>query len=585
MLCDSFTQEYKASTHCQTPHFPLTDKSTSYEYQTETIDTHEVLELMNKSLKRLAPMFEQALQENEMVNIFTDYLDIPEKGELSMFRSVEEELKVLATLSFPNISSIDGRLSQGKALCLQVNPKNKSLVAVSLSNSQENNENGMNYGIVLLWELGENEPRYILRSPMECKVLKFNPTQPHLLVGGCSNGTVLLWDIKDLDSFSNKVVDPVLQTHSSQVYSVEDIVFLPPDIQVNIHGQLVDEKYLDGLSHQFYIVSKEGLVLFYDLRLQALFKGELPFIAKVKPSSKLLLEEEGFPVTSWKPIFRFKPRREKGLGELALCKSFYPFSYDGESFGKSEIICLTEDGELLSVNWTQEEVVSNAKVGKEPNDYSSEQYFVTWMKGDCIRKGVSLQVHSKFFPKLALCVSDFTFQLWNLSKDVTDTVPLLTSRFSENKFTSGLFSNHRPAVIFLSRSDGHLEIWDLINEGTLRPSTVFKVCNNGITGMDFSGESLLISDSSGVVHVLDLASQFTKPYPDEMKFMEEFLSREEMCKSFQVTKRQEDEEEAEDERASVIKPVPKDSNGESKENVYESMENAYREFEKLFLTK
>ncbi len=181
MLCDSFTQEYKASTHSQTPHFPLTDKSTSYEYQTETIDTHEVLELMNKSLKRLTPMFEQALQENEMVNIFTDYLDIPEKGELSMFRSVEEELKVLATLSFPNISSIDGRLSQGKALCLQVNPKNKSLVAVSLSNSQENNKNGMNYGIVLLWELGENEPRYILRSPMECEVLKFNPTRPHLL--------------------------------------------------------------------------------------------------------------------------------------------------------------------------------------------------------------------------------------------------------------------------------------------------------------------------------------------------------------------------------------------------------------------
>ncbi|GFH44743.1 hypothetical protein CTEN210_01217 [Chaetoceros tenuissimus] len=583
-MLDSYTQtHFKASNQCQTPHFPLVDKGTSYEYQTETINTQKVLEEMNKSLQKLSPMFEQALQENEVVDIFTDYLDIPEKGDLSMFRTLEEELKVLSSFSFPNLSSVDSRLSQGEAMCLQVNPKNKNLVAVSLSNSKENHGNGgMNYGIVLIWETGKKEPRYILRSPTECKVLKFS--QPHLLVGGCSNGSVLLWDIKDLDPFSSKVVDPVLQTHASQVYSVEDIVFLPPDIQVNIHGQLVDEKYLDGLSHQFYIVSKEGLVLFYDLRLQALFKGELPFIAKVKPSSKLLLEEEGFPITSWKPIFKFKPRREKGLGELALCKSFHPFSYDKENFGKSEIICLTEDGELLSINWTQEEVISNAKVGKEPNDYSSEQYFVTWMKGDCIRKGVSLQVHSKFFPKLALCVSDFTFHLWTLSKDVTDTVPLLTSRFSENKFTSGLFSNHRPAVIFLSRSDGHLEIWDLINEGSLRPSTVFKVCNNGITGMDFSGESLLISDSSGVVHVLDLASQFTKPYPDEMKFMEDFLSREEMCKSFHVAKRQEDEEEGEEKLASIIKPVLKNSNDESKEDAYKSMENAYREFEKLFLT-
>lgn len=320
MLSDSFTQShFKASNQCQTPHFPLVDKGTSYEYQTETINTHEVLEEMNKSLQKLAPMFEQALQENEVVNIFTDYLDIPEKGNLSMFRTLEEELKVLSSFSFSNLSSVDSRLSQGKALCLQVNPKNKNLVAVSLSNSQENNGNGgMNYGIVLIWETGKNEPRYILRSPTECEALKFNPTQPQLLVGGCSNGSVLLWDIKDLDPFSSKVVDPVLQTHSSQVYSVEDIVFLPPDIQVNIHGQLVDEKYLDGLSHQFYIVSKEGLVLFYDLRLQALFKGELPFIAKVKPSSKLLLEEEGFPLTSWKPIFKFKPRRKRSRRTRSL---------------------------------------------------------------------------------------------------------------------------------------------------------------------------------------------------------------------------------------------------------------------------
>ena len=582
MLYDSYTQsQYKASIPCQTPHFPLTDKSTSYEYQTEAIITHDFLEEMNKSLQKLAPMFEEALQENELVNIFTDYLDIPEKGDLSMFRSLEEELKILSSFYFSNLSSVDSRLSPGKALCLQVNPKNKNLIAVSLSNNQENCANGMNYGVVLIWEMGEknNQPRYILRSPTDCKVLKFNPTQPHLLVGGCSNGSVLLWDIKDLESFSSKVVDPVLQTHPSQVYSVEDIIFLPADTQVNIHGQLLDEKYLDGLSHQFYIVSKEGLVLFYDLRLQALFKGELPFIAKVKPSSKLLFEEEGFPVTSWKPIFKFKPRRSKGLGELALCKSFYPLMYDEKNFGKSEIICLTEDGELLSVNWRQEEVVSNTKGGKELNDYSSEQYFVTWMKRDCIRKGVSLHIHSKFYPKLVLCVCQFTFHLWSLSKEITNTVPLLTSRFSENKFTGGLFSNHRPAVIFLSRSDGNLEIWDL-NEGNLTPSTVFKVCNNAITGMDISGESLVIADSSGAIHVLDLPSQFTTPYPDEMKLMEEFFSREEICKSFHVVKRQEDEEEAEDKLASV-QQGPTD---ESKEDVYQSMENAYREFEKQFLT-
>lgn len=50
---------------------------------------------------------------------------------------------------------------------------------------------------VLLWSfLDPLKPRLILESPREIHCLAWSPVNPHILVGGCSSGQIIIWDLK-----------------------------------------------------------------------------------------------------------------------------------------------------------------------------------------------------------------------------------------------------------------------------------------------------------------------------------------------------------------------------------------------------
>ena len=61
-----------------------------------------------------------------------------------------------------------------------------------------------------------------------------------------------------------------------------DIAWLPCHVQINAKGQLLAKQYLTSETHQFFTISGDGYVLFWDIRFEDIMMGKIPHIAKVK---------------------------------------------------------------------------------------------------------------------------------------------------------------------------------------------------------------------------------------------------------------------------------------------------------------
>jgi len=52
-------------------------------------------------------------------------------------------------------------------------------------------------GLALVWNLAmPNRPEYIFTAPSPVLVSRFHPTEPHLVMGGCASGQIVLWDLR-----------------------------------------------------------------------------------------------------------------------------------------------------------------------------------------------------------------------------------------------------------------------------------------------------------------------------------------------------------------------------------------------------
>ena len=53
---------------------------------------------------------------------------------------------------------------------------------------------------IIVWSLYEPiQPQLLLLAPEDIYCFEFNPSDPHIIAGGCNNGQVILWDISKYD--------------------------------------------------------------------------------------------------------------------------------------------------------------------------------------------------------------------------------------------------------------------------------------------------------------------------------------------------------------------------------------------------
>lgn len=505
------------------------------------------------SLKKVAPLIEGALQDNETVDIFADFLHVPSKSETSNLVNLDTDNAAVKEVR--NFTDLD--YSKGKVInCIDVHPTSPDIIAISTYEPGNIDDKIPKFGsskaaYILLWQFSlQMHPMAILKAPIDCTVVRFNPSAPNILAGGLSNGQVGLWDLeKDQkssnlelddsslpgDSYGKKLLIPVALSYPEHSHkrTVSDLAWLPAHIQINARGRLLPREHLTNISNQFFTVSGDGQVVFWDIRFRDIMAGNLPFIAKVKISKQVKSSSsiEGlskeFPSTKWTPLFRIKPKRLEGTGELSFCKALQFVSDESNT----RIICSSEEGELLSVDWSPKASNDGGEGGDKDvgRDFASQEY-VQWMRKDHMRPCVGLS-RSKFFPNFLISVSDWNFHIWQT--DSSSDLPIFSSPYSSCHITSGQWSPTRPAVVFISKSNGSVDVWDF-TESCYFPSSTLSIIPNQIASMTFISESeqsqlLAVGDVLGSLHIFELPRNLVKPFPREKESMHSFLLREGRC--------------------------------------------------------
>lgn len=138
-------------------------------------------------------------------------------------------------------------------------------------------------------------------------------------------------------------------------------------------------------------------------------------------------------------------------------------------FSKKLFNVCTDEGQIYFVDWTakitQENMTANVK------KVMNSRYF---------RPIIAFQA-SPFF-NIFLTVHDFHFCIWE--DDDSKTKPIFMSPNTRgSSYTFGRFSPSRPAVIYLTKTNGKIDIWDFLDESH-KPSVKETFIKEPITSFD-----------------------------------------------------------------------------------------------------
>lgn len=548
----------------QTTWYRSINKSVQYEAPPPHLEPEEgqKMDELLDFLERVTVKVESALQQNEAVDIFHETFRMVGDDDVQEGARMEDELREIKNFADPTYS-------KSKSLvAIDWLPKYQGMVAVSavknISFDQRVAHSGQTAtAYILLWDFRFLvRPQMLLQSNFEVFTFRFNRIRPGLVAGGTITGQVVLWDVTDVlaklskhktqnqrnqrteDDDEGKLA-PIAPKYISHVdYShkrtVADLVWLPPNTQVNYRGQLVGQEHLDGNSYQFVTVSGDGVVMVWDIRYEEIAQDELKHIGRAKHFMLEKAASKDAPQKAiWVPIFKAPLKRLEGVGELSLCKvnasgNLKASVGSGTALHgdiRSHLMISTEEGDVIfSDICAKKEAHHAAKGGDDEEDKEegeSGRQFVRWMAQDHPRPCVALQ-QSPFFPDIVLSVGDWNFHIWK----VGDDKPLFVSPVSSEYLTCGAWSPTRPAVLFVACDSGHLMAWDF-TDSSFRPSATLKATHTKLTSMEFfpspqgSKQQLLAAgDESGTLHVFEMPRNLIRPVHKEANVMQIFLERE-----------------------------------------------------------
>jgi WD40 repeat protein len=148
---------------------------------------------------------------------------------------------------------------------------------------------------------------------------------------------------------------------------------------------------------------------------------------------------------------------------------------------------------------------------------------------------------SPFYSNVFLTIHDYYFCIWMEDyKKPIFVSPNLKSTF----YTFGKFSPSRPSVLYLTRNNGKIDIWDFLDESH-KPSVKESFIKESISSFElyqyipveddvYSGESIYkkkkeyfaIGDSSGQLIMMEIPNLFTDPADNEKSLMQDLLNNE-----------------------------------------------------------
>jgi len=284
-------------------------------------------EKLDKFIDRVQYRVEEALQSNEIINVFQD--DFEMLGD--------EDAAASSKTSAVNIvprTYFEQEYCKSKTVsCIRFHPTKEHLVAMSLvehfkSYEERVNLLGMSFDSYVLI-LNFKDPHiitlnYILQTPVEITTIEFHPENPRVIVGGAINGQVITWDMGSLEHritqgrkptiarMPDEEEDKTQQTavklkqlilsniERSHKNFVSDIQFVPKNVKVDKRAGI------DGKQNFFMSCSEDGWVHIWDTRT-----------VTVEELTKNMKRFE------WIPYVTINCYRQDGSGEVGLSKVLF----------------------------------------------------------------------------------------------------------------------------------------------------------------------------------------------------------------------------------------------------------------------
>ncbi|KNC48936.1 WD repeat protein 63 [Thecamonas trahens ATCC 50062] len=504
------------------------------------------------ALGEKAALFEFALQQNNAVNVYADN-----------FAALVDEDAVLGreseSLLVETHSCSDAQLI-GDALLTSADwqPGRRDVLAVAVAAKASFDERAAESNVnkppslVAVWNLSvtiHSHPVLLLQAPADVRVVRFCPSQPHILAGGLVTGQVVIWDIAEAQaavesshlsgsgsagpalgaSAATAVLPDVLQAkatpaasrpgtqggsgsagtagasaaadipvvsfcllstiESSHKRPVTDIVWMPPQFEVNSSGTVNEDETV--LSHQFVSSSYDGAVVFWDIH-----------------SRKDLVSER-----AWRPLHRIRLHKVSRMGDHGPIKvAVDPL--------RAQLTAITEDGELVFADWRINRSEQKRQVVRA-NFYGAPGF------------GAAIAPHP-VLPSIILTASDWCTQIWTEA----ESKPLITSPATPAVITDAVWSPSRAGVFYIARADGCIEVWDLL-EKSHGPSRIENITSStAITSVAILTvphkkrkrkavkQLLAITDDSGFVRVVAIPRSLVKGPAQEAEFVGKLFERE-----------------------------------------------------------
>nr|WAW84845.1 axonemal dynein intermediate chain 3 [Halisarca dujardinii] len=511
--------------------------------------------------------FAAALQQNDICNIFVDdYQELSETDGIAVDKT-DNAIKEYQSFTDLNFSK------EKKITWIDWHPTIKGIVAVSCGVNYSFSERVdltskliLSHHLIIIWSFADPiHPVLFLEAPDDILCFHFNPYKPNFIVGGCSNGQVVMWDIaehedrfqyskpmKHSDTKGNIAAQALFSTdpkldHAPFVHHcvlsniesghhkpINDIQWLAPQIEIDTKtGDTISKNITEEQPEcqQLVTASVDGMVLFWDLRPPPPKPGAKPADPNLLPHLQLNL--------TWKPFLKVHLPRTDFPGEFAALQIALREHHNlplyrepgpditrrgkkkannaDESSPSDTFFVGTEDGEVVYATWA---LVKDSESGKMIAQ--RPLYHFNWHSGP-----VTCMERSPFFKDIVLSVGGWSFALW---KEGCETCPILRSGNSAIQLKGGVWSPTRPGVFFIIKENGNIDVWDLL-EKSHEPSHSQNISSHPLTAItpvafSYKHHLLAVGDQVGTLHVLEVPWSVRQPSSSEYHVMESLFERE-----------------------------------------------------------
>ncbi|XP_017039609.1 dynein axonemal intermediate chain 3 [Drosophila ficusphila] len=419
---------------------------------------------------------------------------------------------------------------------------------------------------VLLWSFSDNlNYKLEFEAPIESTALTFCPFNGDILIGGCKNGQVILWDMQGrcekldeeeyltaaqakyrvmIGEFLNwtidiedNVVTPATMSmlETSPKGAITAFYWLARSIYLSPFGKVYNDPDT-RVHHKFFVTCAfDGTISFWDLDGKG--KG-----GKEKMRNKMLpkaLTQNESPLKSLniKPTYNlYFPEPLTGIIADTSCFSTLtpvsklilanPSNYPIKTIAKDpptmrqSMIVSTFYGHVSRIDWQ-----GTYAEGEPTETINASIPFAMVHDGPVV-----MVKKNPFYPELFASIGRTILAIW---KEDYNYSPIFWRKRACD-LTAVAWSETRPAVLYLTRIDGILEAWDILARDD--DACLTEILGGGIiTGITEHRPSLPhkilgIGDYNSSIRMVKLPHTFDVPLPNELQKLMNYVLKEERRK-------------------------------------------------------